>query len=46
MNHVPTFDYMGVTPQALAQGMAWVFLAAAAGLLLAAFAGRARQARV
>jgi hypothetical protein len=45
MNHVPAFDYMGVTPQALAQGMPWVYLALAAVLLAAGVGARARQMR-
>jgi hypothetical protein len=43
MNHVPAFDYMGVTPQALALGMPWVYLALAAALFGAGVAARTRQ---
>jgi hypothetical protein len=45
INHVPAFDYMGVTPQGLAQRMPWVYLALAAALLAAGVAARARQMR-
>ena len=43
MNHVPAFDYMGVTPQGLAQGMPWVYLVLAAALFGAGVAARTRQ---
>ena len=46
MNHVPAFDYMGVTPQALAQGMPWVYLGLTAGLVVAGLAARGRWGRV
>jgi hypothetical protein len=40
---VPEFDYIGVSPTALAAGMPPYFAVVAAGLIMAAFAGRRRQ---
>jgi len=45
MNHVSVLDYMGVTPQGLAQGMSWIYLGLAAGLFGAGVMVRARQMR-
>jgi hypothetical protein len=45
MNHVPALDYMGVTPQGLAMGMAWVYLGLAVVLLGGGVGVRARQMR-
>ncbi len=42
MNHVPAFDYMGVTPAARV-GMPWIYLALAAVLLATGIAMRARR---
>lgn len=44
INHAPVLDYLGATPQSLALGVPWVFLALTSGLLVAALAGRRRMA--
>jgi hypothetical protein len=45
LNHVPNFDYMGVTAAARAGGDAWIWLAAAVVLVAAGIAGRRRLAQ-
>jgi hypothetical protein len=44
MNHVASFDYMGVTEAARAAGRGWLYLGLAGALFLAGVAGRRRQA--
>jgi hypothetical protein len=45
LEHVPEFDYLGVSPTALAGGTAPAMAIAAVAFIVAAYAGRRRQLR-
>jgi hypothetical protein len=45
VNGLAIFDYMGLSQEALAQGMPFVYLGLTGALLIAALIGRRRQIR-